>query len=117
MWNLRPDEIDESVTARLPIILSNRNTYFKDIYEGLPKEGYTKAFERMFDLPNIKVITNFNAIDKITFENDHLKFNNEDCYIVYTGPLDKLFADKFGKLEYRSLFFQFDIINKTNLLL
>lgn len=114
MWNLRPDEIDESVTARLPIILSNRNTYFKDIYEGLPKEGYTKAFERMFDLPNIKVITNFNAIDKITFENDHLKFNNEDCYIVYTGPLDKLFADKFGKLEYRSLFFQFDVINKTN---
>ena len=114
MWNLRPDEIDESVTARLPIILSNRNTYFQDIYEGLPKEGYTKAFERMFDLPNIKVITNFNAIDKITFENDHWKFNNEDCYIVYTGPLDKLFADKFGKLEYRSLFFQFDVINKTN---
>ncbi len=114
MWNLRPDEIDESVTARLPIILSYRNTYFKDVYEGLPKDGYTKAFEKMFDLPNIKVVTNFNAIEKITFENNKVKFNGEDCYVIYTGPLDKLFLDKFGKLEYRSLFFEFNVINKTN---
>ena len=114
MWNLRPDEIDESVTARLPIILSYRNTYFKDVYEGLPKDGYTKAFEKMFDLPNIKVVTNFNAIEKITFENNKVKFNGEDCYVIYTGPLDKLFLDKFGKLEYRSLFFEFNVINKSN---
>ncbi|MBD5423445.1 MAG: UDP-galactopyranose mutase [Mycoplasma sp.] len=114
MWELRPDQIDESVTARLPIILSYRNTYFNDKYEGLPKEGYTKAFEKMFDHKNISVQLNFDAIDKLTFLEDEVKFDGKDVYVIYTGPLDKLFKNKFGNLEYRSLHFVFETINSDN---
>lgn len=114
MWNLRPDQIDESVTARLPIILSYRNTYFNDKYEGLPKEGYTKAFEKIFDHPNISVTVNFDAIQHLQFLDDEIKFDNEEVYVVYTGPLDKLFENRFGQLEYRSLYFEFETIKKDN---
>ena len=114
MWNLKPNEIDESVTARIPVILSNRNTYFNDKYEGLPEEGYTKTFEKMLDHPNIKVFLNTDAIELIKFENGKCLFNNNEELVVYTGPLDKLFKNKFGKLDYRSLFFSFETLNKNN---
>lgn len=110
MWNLKPDEIDPSVTARLPVILSYRNTYFNDCYEGLPEEGYTKTFEKIFDHPNIKVILNFDAIQHLQFLDDQILFNYQEVILVYTGPLDKLFASQFGNLEYRSLFFTFETI-------
>lgn len=114
MWNLKPDEIDESVTARLPIILSYRNTYFNDKYEGLPKEGYTKAFEKIFDHPNISVTLNFDAIKHLQFIDHEIKFDHQDVYVVYTGPLDKLFESQFGNLEYRSLFFEFETIQSNH---
>ncbi len=113
MWGLRPDEIDESVTARIPVILSYRNTYFNDKYEGLPKDGYTKTFERILDHENIKVHLNFDIIEHIDFENNQILVDGrKDELFVYSGPLDKLFKDKFGSLDYRSLFFSFETLNK-----
>lgn len=113
MWNLKPDEIDESVTARIPIILSYRNTYFNDKYEGLPLDGYTKAIERMLDHPNIKIHLNTDANNLISFNSDQILINNEESIVIYTGPLDKLFNNKYGSLDYRSLFFSFETLNQT----
>ena len=113
MWNLKPDEIDESVTARIPIILSYRNTYFNDKYEGLPLDGYTKAIERMLDHPNIKIHLNTDANNLISFNSDQILINNKESIVIYTGPLDKLFNNKYGSLDYRSLFFSFETLNQT----
>ena len=48
-WGFSPDNIDSSVTARVPIVLSRDNRYFQDKYQGIPLEGYTKMIERMLD--------------------------------------------------------------------
>ena len=54
-WELKPEEIDSSVTARVPIVISRDNRYFQDKYQGIPKAGYTKIFERMLSNKNIEV--------------------------------------------------------------
>lgn len=113
MWNLKPDEIDQSVTARIPVILSYNNTYFNDKYEGLPKEGYTKTIEKILDHKNIKIFLNANPIQNIKEQKNKLFFNDKDYLIIYTGAIDQLFNYKFGLLDYRSLFFEFETINKT----
>lgn len=112
MWNLKPDEIDPSVTARIPIILSYRNTYFNDIYEGLPVDGYTNSIKRMLDHENIEYQINVDANQYLTFKENKVLFKDEEKIIIYTGPLDKLFSNKYGPLEYRSLVFEFEDINK-----
>ena len=112
MWNLRPDQIDPSVTARIPIILSYENTYFTDEYEGLPIGGYTKAISKMLDHPNIKYQLNIDANSLLKFGYDQIYLNNPDEIIIYTGPLDKLFKNQFGVLDYRSLFFKFETHNQ-----
>ena len=112
MWNLRPDQIDPSVTARIPIILSYENTYFTDEYEGLPIGGYTKAIAKMLDHPNIKYQLNIDANSLLKFGYDQIYLNDPDEIIIYTGPLDKLFKNQFGVLDYRSLFFKFETHNQ-----
>lgn len=92
-WGMKPEEIDTSVTARVPVIISRDNRYFQDKYQGIPKEGYTKLFEKMIRNKNIEVQleTDFKDI------RDKLKYKK----IFYTGPIDKFFDYKFGKLDYR----------------
>lgn len=110
-WGKNPEEIDPSILKRVPIIFNYRDTYFNDKYEGVPKEGFTKIFEKMLNHKNITVKLNVDA-------NEHLKiFNNEITYdgislpIVYTGAIDELFNYKFGKLPYRSLWFEYEYYN------
>lgn len=57
-WGLSPDELDSSVTARVPVYISMDNRYFQDKYQGIPKEGYTKIFQKMLSNPNIKIKLN-----------------------------------------------------------
>lgn len=115
MWNLKPDEIDESVTARIPIVLSYKNTYFNDKYEGLPKRGYTKTVEDIFNHPNIKVKLGVDANNFISFKDDVALFDNKEENIIYTGAIDSLFNFEYGALDYRSLEFKFETIEKDRI--
>ena len=54
-WGRLPEEIDKSVTSRVPIYISRDNRYFQDEYQGIPTEGYTKLIERMLDHENIEI--------------------------------------------------------------
>ena len=69
-------------------------------------DGYTKIFERLVDNRNIEIVFNTNY----EFENDH----NVKYLTIYTGPLDKLLKNKFGKLEWRSLKFKKELINQED---
>ena len=55
-WGLTPEELDPSVTERVPVYLSKDDRYFQDKYQGLPKDGYYKLFQKMLKNPNIKIM-------------------------------------------------------------
>jgi len=102
-WGLTPEELDPSVTSRIPVFLSRDNRYFQDKYQGIPTNGYTKIIENMLNHNNIKVLLNA----------DFSEIKNEIDYkhLIYTGAIDEYFDYQFGELPYRSLNFTFERIN------
>lgn len=103
-WGKKPEQIDSLVSARVPIVISNDDRYFQDKYQGIPKNGYTKMFERMLKNKNITVQlkTDFKEIkDKIKYD-----------VMFYTGPIDDFFNYKYGKLDYRCLSINFKTLNQ-----
>lgn len=117
-WGINPSEIDISVLKRVPVRLDYQSMYFTDKYECMPKYGYTEFVKEIISHPNIKIKTNVDALKHISFNENHIQFNDievdSDCYFVYTGPIDRLFGYKHGELPYRSLHFDYKTINKEN---
>ena len=102
-WGQKPEEIDPSTTARVPVFLSRDPRYFQDAYQGMPLEGYTKMFERMLDHPNIEVRLGVDARPMLAEARGP---------VIYTGQADELFDFKFGPLPYRTLDFQFETLSQ-----
>jgi len=97
-WGLDPSELDASVTARVPTRTNRDDRYFTDSHQAMPKQGYTRMFEKMLDNPNIKIMLNCDyreIINQISFKE-----------MIYTGPVDAFFDYRYGKLPYRSLEFK-----------
>ena len=96
-WGLDPSELDAQVIARIPVRTNRDDRYFTDIYQAMPRHGYTRMFERMLDHPNIKVLLN----------TDYAEVEGALPYkeVIYTGPIDEFFGFRFGRLPYRSLRF------------
>jgi UDP-galactopyranose mutase len=115
-WGMKPQDLDKEVTARVPIFVGKDNRYFNDKYQAVPKEGYTKIFERMLDNKNIKLMlnTDFKEVMDIDIENKKIYFLNQEFKgkVIFTGMIDKLFNYKFGELPYRSLNLEFETIEK-----
>ncbi|GEA16565.1 UDP-galactopyranose mutase [Moorella sp. E308F] len=98
-WGLRPEELDPSVTERVPVYISRDDRYFQDIYQAIPGEGYTAMFRQMLRNPNIKILLNTDFREIL----DEVRFNR----MIYTGPIDAFFDYMHGPLPYRSLRFEF----------
>jgi UDP-galactopyranose mutase len=103
-WELKPEQLDRGVTGRVPVYISRDNRYFQDIYQAMPKYGYTEMFRRMLTHPNIKVLLNADYREVI----DDIKFNR----IICTAPIDTFFDYMYGELPYRSLRFQFETLEQ-----
>jgi len=97
-WGLRPDQLDRSVTGRVPVVVSHDDRYFHDRHQAMPADGYTAMFERMLAHPNIDVLLNTDHRD-IVGQVRHLR-------TVFTGPIDEYFDHCYGALPYRSLEFR-----------
>lgn len=111
-WNQKPEEVDQSVTARVPVLISYDNRYFQDQYQGMPLEGYTKLFENMLDHPHIEVELNKDAKQDLSFD-----FESHQIYyqgklwegkVIFTGAIDQFFDCCLGQLPYRSLRFEYE---------
>jgi UDP-galactopyranose mutase len=96
-WGLDLSELSAGVAARIPTRTNDDDRYFTDEFQMMPADGYTAMFSRLLDHPLIEVHTDidfFKVRDQIRW--DHL---------IYTGPVDQFFDQRFGALPYRSLRF------------
>lgn len=97
-WDLEPRDLASSVCGRIPVRYNDDCRYFSDKYQFMPKDGYTKMFEKMLNNKNIEIILNTDYKNII----NEIKFNK----MIYTGPIDYFFDYCHGKLPYRSLRFE-----------
>jgi UDP-galactopyranose mutase len=101
-WGLDPSALDASVTARVPARTDADDRYFTDRHQAMPADGYTRLFERLLDHPGIEVRTGIDYHDVA----DSIDAGS----VVYTGPIDRFFDQRFGPLPYRSLRFEFETL-------
>ena len=115
-WDMRPEDIDGAVTARVPVFIGRDNRYFNDEYQGVPKNGYTEIFNNMLNHPNIKLMMNTSAKEIMEFSEGKIKLMGMPFAgkVIYTGLLDDLFDYKFGELPYRSVDMRFETISKRD---
>ena len=105
-WGRKATELPAFIIKRLPVRFTYDNNYFNDRYQGIPIGGYTKIIEKMLNGIEVKLNTNF-------FDNREY-FENIAEKIVFTGMIDEFYNYKFGKLEYRSLRFETEILDEEN---
>lgn len=114
-WDMKVEELDSAVSARVPVNTSYDDRYFNDTYQYMPKEGYTKLIEKMLDNEHIEVLLGTNVTDILKLEDGTIYYNGEvfEGDVYYTGALDELFEYKHGELPYRSLDLILERLNRT----
>jgi UDP-galactopyranose mutase len=105
-WGRLCTEIPASIIKRLPVRFTWDSNYFNDKYTGMPIGGYTQIFKKMLEGSEVML-----GIDYFK-EREYLDSLADK--IIYTGPIDKFFDYKFGKLDYRSLTWDTKILNSDN---
>lgn len=105
-WGRDCKELPAFIIKRLPVRLTFDNNYFNALYQGIPMGGYTKMIENILDGIEVRLNT------------DYLEHKEElDAIadkVVYTGPIDAYFDYKLGTLEYRSVRFENETLDKPN---
>lgn len=97
-WGLSPSELSSSVTSRIPVRSNTDDRYFTDKYQAMPLKGYSKLFENLLDHKNIRFEAGINFFE--------IKKQSKAKHIIFTGPIDEFYDYCYGKLPYRSLFFE-----------
>ena len=100
-WDNDPTELPASVARRLPVRYNYNTRYYNDRWVGIPINGYTPIFQQMLDHPNIDVRLNCDY-----FAVRHMIPRSKT--VIYSGPLDKFFDYKHGKLNWRTCDFKFE---------
>ncbi len=95
-WGLKPEELDFSVSSRVPVHISKDDRYFQDNYQGIPIKGYTSIFGKMLAHENIE----------IRLKTDFKSISEDYGELIYTGMIDEYFNYIHGELPYRSLEFE-----------
>ena len=116
-WGTTPDQVDPSVTGRVPVFVGDDDRYFPRVpHQGMPAEGYTRLFERLLDHDLIDVFLDVDARDVLSVEDggDYVLVNGRPYggEVVYTGPLDELFGLDLGALPYRTLDMRFETLDQ-----
>lgn len=105
-WGRKCTELPAFIIRRLPVRLTFDNNYFNDSYQGIPIGGYNRLIEGLLD--GIEVQTGAD------YFSDRDRYDSIANHVVFTGKIDEYFDYKFGKLDYRTVRFEEEIVNTPN---
>lgn len=105
-WGRPCTELPAFIIKRLPVRLTFDNNYFNALYQGIPVGGYTKMVENMLKGIEVRV-----GVDYLESKKE---LNRIADKVIYTGPIDAYFDYCLGNLEYRSVRFETEVLDKPN---
>lgn len=107
-WQTDPKDLNAAIISRLPVRFTYDNRYFRDAHEGLPLDGYGAWLERLADHENIEVLTGVDFFDETGPYSKSRVVGQTG--VVYTGPLDRYFDYEAGRLTWRTLDFESEVV-------
>ena len=105
-WGRDCKDLPAFIIKRLPVRLTFDNNYFNALYQGIPVGGYTKLIENILDGIEVRLGEDYLK--------DKSKWDSMAKKVVYTGPIDAYFDYCLGTLEYRSVRFETEVLDKPN---
>ena len=105
-WGQKAIDLPSFIIKRLPVRFTYDNNYFNDLYQGIPIGGYNKLIDALFEGADIKTSVDFLA--------EKEKWMSMADKVVYTGAIDEYFEYCFGKLEYRTVRFETEVLDTDN---
>ena len=112
-WGRKCTELPPFIIKRLPVRFVYDNNYFNDSYQGVPIGGYNKLTEGL--LNGIETMTGIDFIEeKKNSDSQFSIFNSQFDKIVFTGKIDEYFDYRYGKLEYRTVRFETEVLDTPN---
>ena len=119
-WGRKCSELPPFIIKRLPVRFVHDNNYFNDRFQGIPMGGFNKLIDGL--LEGVDVLTNVDFFDCNRQYDEQLGTYNVQCSmfnvqcskILYTGKLDEYYDYRLGKLEYRTVRFEEEILDIPN---
>lgn len=105
-WGRECKNLPAFIIKRLPVRLTFDNNYFNALYQGIPNGGYTRMVENILEGISVELNTDYLR--------DRAHWDGMAEKIVYTGPIDAFFDFSLGALEYRSIRFETELLDKPN---
>lgn len=105
-WGRDCKDLPSFIIKRLPVRFTFDNNYFNALYQGIPVGGYTKMIENILDGIEVRLGEDYLK--------DKVKWDGMAEKVVYTGPIDAYFDYCLGYLEYRSVRFETELLDKPN---
>ena len=105
-WGRDCTALPAFIIKRLPVRYTYDNNYFNDLYQGIPIGGYNVIIDRLFEGCDIE--TGVDYLEKKEY------YDGLGEKIVYTGTIDAYYKYQFGKLEYRILRFESEVLDEEN---
>ena len=105
-WGRDCRDLPAFIIKRLPVRFTYDNNYFNDKYQGIPIGGYNVIINKMLENCDVKL--------NVDFFKERQNLENIADKIVFTGMIDEFYNYRFGKLDYRSLRFENEILDIEN---
>ena len=106
-WGRKCTELPAFIIKRLPVRLVFDNNYFNDKYQGIPVGGYNKLIDGLLEGIDTKTDLDF-------FNSEYKEWQKYADKLVFTGKIDEFYDYQFGKLNYRTVRFETEVIDKPN---
>ncbi|MDR1042726.1 MAG: UDP-galactopyranose mutase [Clostridiales Family XIII bacterium] len=105
-WGRPCAELPAFIIKRLPVRFTFDNSYFNDRYQGIPIGGYNLIIDKMLEKCEVRLGADY-------FD-DAARYKGAAAKVVYTGMIDAYYGYRFGRLEYRSLLFETELLSGPN---
>lgn len=105
-WGRDCKDLPPFIIKRLPVRLTFDNNYFNALYQGIPVGGYTKLVENLLDGIEVRLGVDYLA--------NKAELDALADKVIYTGAIDAYFGYRLGTLEYRSVRFETELLDKPN---
>lgn len=105
-WGRPCDQLPPFIIRRLPVRLTFDNNYFNALYQGIPIGGYTRMVENMLEGIEVRL--------GIDYLENKAEWDALAEKIIFTGSIDSYYHYSLGNLEYRSVHFETEVLDKPN---
>lgn len=105
-WGRDCKDLPSFIIKRLPVRFTYDDNYYDAVFQGIPVGGYTGMVKNMLSGVEVRLNTDFLT--------DRENLGSVAERIIYTGPIDAYFDYRFGPLQYRSVRFETETIDRPD---